>query len=78
MPITRILKPTVYSLLTLIWLTSSCSVENETTEQREVVGNDLKLNDTVHEELPTDLVRRIAAFHSKLSEVNTTDLETTH
>ena len=78
MPITRILKPIVYFLPTLIWLTSCGSVEDKTTDNQEVAINDLKLNDTVHEELPSDLVRRIAAFHGKLSEVNTTDLETTH
>ena len=56
MLITRILKPIVYFLLTLIWLTSCGSVEDKTTDNQEVAINDLKLNDTVHEELPSDLV----------------------
>ena len=65
-------------LFSVLFLSVSCeSPENGAIEQQEVKISELEMNNTVHDELQAKLVRRIENFHSKLSEVNTTDLETT-
>ena len=65
-------------LIPILLIFISCgSGKNKEMDSQRININDLTMNNIVHDELPDELVKRIKMFHSTLSEVNLTDLETT-